>query len=108
MSLAISYGLPSDIILGSDWALPCQLLFASSRPYVSRAVPETIEALPPSHGRNLVEGSLFASHQHPSSEISLSYSKSCIITSSQHEARDVLSLLLGACCNCATCYSDCF
>ena len=49
ISLAVSYGLPSDIVLGLDWISPCRPLFLDDHPYISKPAPETIEALPPSH-----------------------------------------------------------
>jgi len=49
MKFAVSYGLPSDVLLGSDWTLPCQPLFIDNRLSISDPMPENVGVLPPPH-----------------------------------------------------------
>jgi len=65
MNLVVSYGLPSDVLLGSDWVLPCQPIFIDDRPFISNPALETVRVLPPPHSWRPINGpflTLRASH----------------------------------------------
>ena len=50
MDVVVSYGLPSDILLGSDWMLLCKPVFLDNRPpFILDPTPETAQALPHPH-----------------------------------------------------------
>jgi len=66
MNFAVSYGLPSDVLLGSDWTLPCQPLFIDNRPSISDPTPENVRALPPPHSWQLMNGPFLSLRAAPS------------------------------------------
>ena len=57
MDLVISYGLPSNVVLGPDCATPCWPLFINNHSFVSKPAPETIDLFPPTHSWKSVNGS---------------------------------------------------
>ena len=48
MSLTVSYGLLSDLVLDSDWTFACDPLI-NDLPFISKPTPTTIQMLPPSY-----------------------------------------------------------
>ena len=57
MNLVISYGLLSDVLLGSNWILLCQPTFINDSPFISDPMPETIPKLPHLHSWQPTNGS---------------------------------------------------
>ena len=49
MNLVVSYDLASDVLLGSDWLLPCQPVFTDGLPFLSNPPPETVREISPPH-----------------------------------------------------------
>jgi len=99
MDLAIFYGLSSDILLGSDWILPCQPVFIDEYPFISNPTPETIRTISPPHTWQQISGW--------SSCPRVSYSLTSplvtdnlvhLISTSHPQARDVLASMLERCC----------
>ena len=41
--------LPSDVLLGSDWILPCQPAFIDNYPFISDPTLEIVQAFPHPH-----------------------------------------------------------
>lgn len=56
ISFSVSYGLSSDVILGSDWLLACNPTFIDEYPFISRPSLSSIQMLPPSHNWQSVNG----------------------------------------------------
>ena len=65
MNLAVSYGLPSDVILGSNWLLPCQPLFVGDSLLISDPTSETVQALSSPHSWQPVNGVFLSLHTAP-------------------------------------------
>lgn len=57
MNLIVSYGLTSDLLLGSDWVLPCQPGFIDRHPFISDPALEIVQALSPPHSWQQTNGS---------------------------------------------------
>lgn len=47
--LPVSYGLPSDLILGDDWVAPCKPVMSDDRSRLLKPHPSTVDSLPPPH-----------------------------------------------------------
>ena len=56
VDLIVSYDLPSDVILGSDWSIPCQPVPIDESPFFSRPSPDTIQSLCPPHSWQATNG----------------------------------------------------
>ena len=65
MNLIVSYDLPSDVLLGSDWILLCKPVFIESRPFISNPAPETAQELPRPHSWQPINGSFLHFHVAP-------------------------------------------
>jgi hypothetical protein len=65
MNLAVSYGLPSDVVLGSDWILLCKPEFIDDPPFISNPAPGTAQELPHPHSWQKTNGSFFSPHAVP-------------------------------------------
>ena len=57
----VSYGLQSDMLLGSDSTLPCQPVFTDDYPFISNPPLETIRCLLPLHTWQPSNGMLLCS-----------------------------------------------
>jgi len=56
LDLIVSYGLPSDIVLGSDWSIPYCPVPIDEPPFFSRPSLDTIQSLRPPHGWRATNG----------------------------------------------------
>ena len=56
MNLIISYDLPSNVLLSSNWILLCKPVFIDSHPFISNPVPETAQELPHPHSWQPING----------------------------------------------------
>ena len=55
-ALIVSYGLPSDTVLGSDWSIPCQPVPIDKPPFFSRPSLDTMQSLCPPHNWQAANG----------------------------------------------------
>ena len=62
MDFAVSYSLPSDILLGPDWMLLCKPVFIDNRPFILDPTSETAQALPHPHSWQPVNSSFLLLH----------------------------------------------
>lgn len=65
MNLPVSYGLPSDVLLGYDWVLLCQPTFIDNHRSISGPTLATIETLLALHSWQPINGSFFCSQAPP-------------------------------------------
>ena len=65
MNLIVSYDLPSDVLLGSDWILLCKPVFIDSRPFISNPVPKTAQEPPHPHSWQPINSSFLHLHVTP-------------------------------------------
>ena len=56
LDLIVSYDLPSDVVLGCDWLIPCQPVPIDEPPFFSGPSPDTIKSLCPPHNWQATNG----------------------------------------------------
>ena len=56
LDLVVSHGLPSNVVLGSDWSIPCQPVPIDESPFFSTPSPDTIQSLHPPHSWRATDG----------------------------------------------------
>ena len=56
MNLTISYDLPSDVLLSSDWILPCQPTFIDDHPFISDPALKITQVFPRPHIWQQIDG----------------------------------------------------
>jgi hypothetical protein len=101
LDLVIGYGLSADIVLGADWALPCQPILNENGTALQRPHTQLLDSLPSPHKWYPIAGvfiTYFPSHSTLTSLLAP-------VDLAQHiwgidgNARDALSSLLNECCN---------
>jgi len=65
MNLTVSYGLQSDVVLGSDWVVACQPAFIDRYPFISDPALEILQVLPPPHSWQRIDGSFICLQTSP-------------------------------------------
>ena len=107
--LVISYSLPSDIVLGSNWLIPCQPVPIDEPPFFSRPLPNAIQSLHPPHSWQATNG---LSQLQLLSTFSLlipslvTLELAHLMGSSSSRACDALTSFLGSCCTDLTFCND--
>ena len=59
LSLLVSYGLASNVILGNDWIVPCKPVLAEDQSQFLKPPPSTVDHLPSPHSWCLTNHLLF-------------------------------------------------
>ena len=105
LGLVIGYSLPADVVLGTDWIIPCQPVLGEDHMVLQRPHPNTVGGLPPSHNWYPIAGvNVSRSRSRPvlillSAPVDLAQK----IGGADGDAQDALSSLLNECC-----YNDIF